>query len=137
MLSQVIDQLHRTGAYPTPSQSPTEEIMPFAIPIFCQDYRLPVRDYPAWRAHLRRQAEIAPDMRYSSMAVTLTALCMGQPEPVQNPQRPLKVSTKTPLLAVNSLHDPAAVYPWAVNVTREPAPTTFSAETGWLAARDT
>jgi pimeloyl-ACP methyl ester carboxylesterase len=90
------------------------------VAIFCSDYSLPVRDYREYAAHLRRTAAIAPDMRYSTFAVYGTAACLGTPAPVNNPQHRLKVSdSPTPLLLINSRHDPATGYNWATNVARQ------------------
>ncbi len=96
-----------------------QEVAPNPAQIFCLDYRLPIRDYREYDRHLRRTAKIAPDMRYSSIAVGLSASCLGQPAPIPNPQHRLKVRTDTPLLVVNSLHDPATAYPWALSTSRQ------------------
>ncbi|MEV8633071.1 alpha/beta hydrolase [Streptosporangium sp. NPDC051023] len=108
----------RLGPPPAPFSGPPD-VYPSPLQIFCLDYRLPVRDYREYREHLRRLAKIAPDMRFSPIALRLTAGCLGQPAPTPNPQRRLRVHTDTPLLVVNSLHDPATVYPWAVSTARQ------------------
>ncbi|GAA3136855.1 alpha/beta hydrolase [Streptosporangium carneum] len=113
-----------SGRTPRPSPPPAPfsgppDVYPSPLQIFCLDYRLPVRDYREYREHLRRSAKIAPDMRFSPIALRLTVGCLGQPAPTPNPQRRLRVHTNTPLLVVNSLHDPATTYPWAVSTARQ------------------
>ncbi|MEV4892209.1 alpha/beta hydrolase [Nonomuraea sp. NPDC055795] len=122
-LSQGIDELLSTGTLSTGALTPavdrTQEVQPNPFQIFCLDFRLPVRDYREWNSHVRRQSKIAPDMRYSSLAIFPVVSCLGQPAPIPNPQHDLKVRTKTPLLVANSLHDPATVYPWALGTARQ------------------
>jgi pimeloyl-ACP methyl ester carboxylesterase len=90
------------------------------VAITCSDHHLPVRDYREYASLLRRSAQIAPDMRYSTFAVIATAVCLGAPQPVNNPQHRLRVrGSAAPLLLVNSLHDPATGYVGALNVTRQ------------------
>ncbi|WP_433517285.1 alpha/beta hydrolase [Nonomuraea sp. CA-143628] len=96
-----------------------EEVSPNPLQIFCLDYRLPIRDYREFSGHLRRLAKIAPEMRYSTIAIATTVGCLGTPGPIPNPQHRLNVRTDTPLLVANSLHDPATVYPWALGTTRQ------------------
>jgi pimeloyl-ACP methyl ester carboxylesterase len=86
--------------------------------IFCQDFAVPVRDYREYARNLRRQAKIAPDMRYSDLSVMFPVICMRS-DPVPNPQRPLRTKTETPVLVTNALHDPATVYPWATSTARQ------------------
>ncbi|GAA3117778.1 alpha/beta hydrolase [Planomonospora alba] len=95
------------------------EVTPFPERVFCLDYHLPIRDYREYAAHLRRSAKIAPDMRYSPLALSMTAICLGQPEPVPNPQHRLRVRGGTPLLVGNALHDPATGYAWALGTARQ------------------
>ncbi|MFI7153590.1 alpha/beta hydrolase [Nonomuraea sp. NPDC050022] len=96
-----------------------EEVSPNPLQIFCLDYRLPIRDYREFAGHLRRMAKIAPEMRYSPIALATSVACLGTPGPIPNPQHRLNVRTDTPLLVANSLHDPATVYPWALGATRQ------------------
>lgn len=93
----------------------TEEVTPNPLQVFCLDYRLPIRDYREYARHLRRSAAIAPDMRYSTLGLYTVTSCLGQPDPIPNPQHRLSVRTGTPVLVANSLHDPATTYPWALS----------------------
>ncbi|MER6003111.1 alpha/beta hydrolase [Nonomuraea angiospora] len=122
-LSQLLADLEagetpRPGAFPL-AISRAQEVSPNPFQVFCLDFRLPVRDYREFGKHLRRLAKIAPDMRYSPLAIGPVISCLGQPDPIPNPQHRLKVRTNTPLLVLNSLHDPATVYPWALSTTQQ------------------
>jgi pimeloyl-ACP methyl ester carboxylesterase len=88
------------------------------VPTFCSDWSLPVRDYAAYAAILRRTAAVAPDTRYPAQVFALT-MCLGWPQPVANPQQDLRVRTSTPLLLLNSRHDPATGLNWARSVARQ------------------
>ncbi|WP_206184905.1 alpha/beta hydrolase [Thermoactinospora rubra] len=92
-----------------------EEVVPYPAQVFCLDYLLPVRDYREYARHLRRSALIAPDMRYSPLAASMLAACLGQRAPIPNPQHRLRVDGTPTLLVGNTLHDPATGYPWAVS----------------------
>jgi hypothetical protein len=86
--------------------------------VFCADWALPVRDYPAYARLLRRAAIEAPDVRYSAAVLALKA-CLGWPQPVANPQHVLHVRTRTPVLLINARHDPATGHNWATGVARQ------------------
>ncbi|MEK8108389.1 alpha/beta hydrolase [Micromonospora sp. M12] len=90
--------------------------VPFAV--FCQDWSLPVRDYREYAGHLRRAAQLAPDLRYPPALFALVT-CLGTPTPVANPQHRLRVHTDVPLLLAATVHDPASGYGWARNVARQ------------------
>ncbi|GAA0927606.1 alpha/beta fold hydrolase [Nonomuraea longicatena] len=100
------------------AQARNPEVRHDPTEIFCQDFAVPVRDYREFARHMRRQAKIAPDMRYSDLAVMFPVMCMRS-DPVPNPQRPLRTKTEIPVLVTNSLHDPATVYPWATSTARQ------------------
>ncbi|MFI0421790.1 alpha/beta hydrolase [Spongiactinospora sp. 9N601] len=87
--------------------------------VFCEDFRLPVRDYKEYAKHLRRSKAIAPDMELSPAAVSVLAYCLSEPDPIPNPQHRLRVSGTPPLLLGNALHDPATGYVWAVNAAAQ------------------
>jgi len=123
ILALVLAAWHAGQPYPFPTEppSPAPEAVPYPIPaIFCGDFHLPIRDYPEYARHLRRTATIAPDIRYSPIAMYTTLACLGGPTPVANPQHRLRVAhLPTPLLILNARHDPATAYQWAVNGTRQ------------------
>ncbi|GII05177.1 alpha/beta hydrolase [Planobispora takensis] len=113
-----------TGAEPPtgiPSRpaARSEEVGEFPSQVFCLDYRLPIRDHREYAALLRRSAKIAPDMRYNPLAFSMTAVCLGQPAPIPDPQHRLRVHGAAPLLLGNALHDPATGYDWALGTARQ------------------
>jgi pimeloyl-ACP methyl ester carboxylesterase len=88
------------------------------VPAFCGDWSLPIRDYADYTAVLRRAARVAPDVRYPAQVFALT-MCLGWPKPVANPQHDLHVTTRIPLLLLNSRHDPATGLNWAASTARQ------------------
>lgn len=86
-------------------------------PAFCADWSLPVRDFADYQRLLRRAAAVAPDTHYPAQVFALT-MCLGWPH-VANPQHVLDVRTATPILLLNSRHDPATGWNWAHNVERQ------------------
>lgn len=98
--------------------APVVGLPPLVTAVFCADWALPVRNYREYAAHLRRVAAVAPDMRYAASAYAVTA-CLGSPLPVPNPQHRARVRHTPPILLVNSRHDPASGYLWAVHVSRQ------------------
>jgi pimeloyl-ACP methyl ester carboxylesterase len=84
--------------------------------VFCQDWRLPVRDFAELDGHRRAMRAAAPDARFSPLGWMTTTGCLGWPAEVRNPQRPQRIRPGTPVLILNSRHDPATPWPWAENV---------------------
>ncbi|MEU8143069.1 alpha/beta fold hydrolase [Nonomuraea sp. NPDC048901] len=97
---------------------PDQEVVNDATQVFCQDYLLPVRDYPEYAAHLASSRRIAPDMQAGPEALATMAACLGQRAPIPNPQHRLRVSSPT-ILVANALHDPATGYNWAVSTAQQ------------------
>ncbi len=95
----------------------SEGLVPYPYPaVLCNDYSLPVRGYGDWSAHMRSGERLfAPDVRYGMLAVDDVASCHGHPQ-ARNPQAPTDVTGSEPLMVINSLHDPATGYNWAVNL---------------------
>ncbi|KAK5703116.1 hypothetical protein LTR97_004065 [Elasticomyces elasticus] len=59
----------------------------------------------------------APHTRGRTQSYTAQTRCIGWPAPVVNThQQQIEVHTQTPVLLVQSLHDPECSYTWAVNV---------------------
>lgn len=87
--------------------------------IFCQDWHLPVRDHRQFARHMQITGWVAPDMRYSPLAVNSLVSCLGWPSEVTNPQRRLQVPHGPELLLTNARYDPSTPYQWAVNVERQ------------------
>ncbi|WP_214408624.1 alpha/beta hydrolase [Sphaerisporangium fuscum] len=110
-----------TAAAPFTLRSPKRDadVTEYPTQVFCEDFSLPVHDYREYAALLRRSARIAPDMRFSPLALSMTTSCLGQPTPIPNPQHHLRVHGSAPLLLGNSVHDPATAYSWAVSSARQ------------------
>ncbi len=87
--------------------------------IFCQDWRLPVRDVDEVRSYRRGLAEVAPDMKLPVQAWTVTLGCVGWPAQVRNPQEPLRWKGVPPVLMLNSRYDPFTPHEWAQNAARQ------------------
>jgi pimeloyl-ACP methyl ester carboxylesterase len=101
-----------------PETIPPPPALVVVPPVFCNDFALPVRNYQEYAAILRRSEKAAPDLRYGAQIMSLT-MCLGWPQPVANPQHTLNVHTRTPLLLINSAHDPATGINWASSVRRQ------------------
>jgi pimeloyl-ACP methyl ester carboxylesterase len=115
-------RLGGTRASAAAADDPTPpEAVEYAFPaVFCEDWSVPVRDYREFAGHVSRMARIAPDMRFSPLALSAVTTCLGWPAKVVNPQHPLHVSRLSPtLLLVNALHDPATPYTWATDDARQ------------------
>ncbi|GAB3083107.1 alpha/beta hydrolase [Micromonospora schwarzwaldensis] len=87
------------------------------VPAFCADWSIPVRDYAQYANLMRRAAVAAPDTHYPAQVFALS-MCLGW-ERVTNPQHVLRVRTATPLLLLNSRHDPATGWSWARSVEHQ------------------
>jgi pimeloyl-ACP methyl ester carboxylesterase len=86
----------------------------------CEDFRLPVRDYPELARLLRGTERITPDLRFPPDGLTASLACLGASDPPGNPQDRLDVRhAATPLLLVNSAIDPNTSYRMATNVSRQ------------------
>jgi pimeloyl-ACP methyl ester carboxylesterase len=88
------------------------------LTVFCEDWSLPVHGYQQLRALFAESNRIAPELRVSPIAWGVTTSCLGYPTPVNNPQQRLHVRTDQPVLEINSRHDPATAYAWAVDDAR-------------------
>ena len=70
-------------------------------------------------------------MLASPLAISAVAGCLGWPVPAADPQGDLTPSA-TPVLLVNSRHDPATAYPWARHVAAQLGPkATLITYEGW------
>ncbi|MEV4347940.1 alpha/beta fold hydrolase [Actinoplanes sp. NPDC049596] len=90
------------------------------IPAFCADWSLPVRSFADYQRILAAASRTAPNTHFPAQAFALT-MCLGWPH-VANPQHDLSVRTTTPILLLNSRHDPATGVNWARHVERQLGP---------------
>ncbi|KAB2348316.1 alpha/beta hydrolase [Actinomadura rudentiformis] len=114
LAKDIVDMETREASGPPPKLSP----LPPALPVFCSDWRLPVRNYREYASLVRTMNKTAPDMPYM-MHLRMTASCLGAP--TANPQHRLKpAARKAPtVLLVNAAHDPATPHKWAASVARQ------------------
>ncbi|MEV6475198.1 alpha/beta hydrolase [Streptomyces sp. NPDC051657] len=101
---------------PLPASPTSVAPLPLATPVFCSDWRLPVRDYREYASLVSLMNRTAPDLP-SLLPMHMVAACLGAP--TANPQHRLHVHGAPPILLSNALHDPATGYPWAVSVARQ------------------
>ncbi|WP_245614364.1 alpha/beta hydrolase [Actinokineospora inagensis] len=109
----------RPVAYAAGDSVPT----PFAA-VFCQDWSFRPLTYRDYVGLDRAANQVAPHMRGSALATLGVLGCAGVPDPANNPQRKLDIRAAPQILMLNSLHDPATSYDWAVNVHRQTRNTT-------------
>jgi len=86
------------------------------MPVFCSDWSLPIRDYRDYSRQVRRINTAAPDLPYL-LPIQVALGCQGSK--ATNPQHRLRIGKTNPILLINSIHDPATAYPWAVSVARQ------------------
>ncbi|MEU7473055.1 alpha/beta hydrolase [Streptomyces sp. NPDC044984] len=101
---------------PLPASPTSTSPLPPAVPVFCSDWHLPVRDYREYASLVAMMNRTAPDLPYL-LPLHITAACLGAP--TANPQHRLDAHGAPPILVSNALHDPATGYPWAVSVARQ------------------
>jgi hypothetical protein len=101
----------------TTSTASEAQTSPNPLAIFCQDWKLPIRNYPEYATRIKEMARIGTDLPYPQ-ALAVVESCLGTPT-VNNPQHRLRVRTDQPLLLINSWYDPATGYNWATNVARQ------------------
>lgn len=95
------------------------ELVEYPFAAFCDDWSVPVEDQREFARLLEQSERIAPNTRVSTLGLTGLTRCLGWPADVSNPQHRLDVEDAPPLLVLNSLHDPATGYVWALNATRQ------------------
>lgn len=116
---QAAQFLRSLATQPATSQaSERAAVAPFPIGSFCADHRVRITSEAQWLALWQRQGRFAPTLR-THFAWLPVSLCAAWPAAVGNPQHRPHVHTATPVLVLNSLHDPATAYRWARNVTRQ------------------
>ncbi|WP_344308867.1 alpha/beta hydrolase [Fodinicola feengrottensis] len=87
--------------------------------VFCEDWPMSVSGFGELDLYRRALEQIAPHMHRSILAWSSVTGCLGAAIAVQNPQHRLTVRGSAPILMVNSVHDPATPYAWAVDVHQQ------------------
>ncbi|TBL44471.1 alpha/beta fold hydrolase [Verrucosispora sp. SN26_14.1] len=101
----------------TEEQPPT--VVPFAYQaVLCEDWNLGAQNIGQWRSIVDAAQLASPDLPDLPRAA-IGAICLGWPSTADNPQRPVAPTNQAKLLFVNSLHDPATGYNWALGATAQ------------------
>jgi pimeloyl-ACP methyl ester carboxylesterase len=87
--------------------------------VFCEDWRVPVRDYREYARLYQAERQLAPHMRGTPIGHLGIMSCVGWADQVNNPQHLLDIENAPKILMLNSLHDPATAYEWADNAHRQ------------------
>ncbi|MBB4965663.1 alpha/beta fold hydrolase [Saccharothrix violaceirubra] len=102
-----------------PARSATTTPYPFQA-IFCDDFRVKIRDYAEFSRYADQQRRLAPHMRGALRQFGAVTSCIGWSDRVSFPQHLLTPHRGTPpILLMNSRHDPAGLYSWAREVERQ------------------
>jgi pimeloyl-ACP methyl ester carboxylesterase len=80
-------------------------------PVWCSDWRYPIRDFADYDGMRTRLAQEFPNMQWSPY-VDNAMTCVGDPLTTTNPQHRLKVTGAPPLVMIGNIHDYATVYKW-------------------------
>lgn len=98
-------------------------------PIWCSDWRYPVRDYADYARIRSGLTKLYPIMEWTPYVDHLMT-CVNSGTKTTNPQRPLKIHGAPPLVMIGNLHDPATVYEWSVAASRQSGAHLITYE-GW------
>jgi pimeloyl-ACP methyl ester carboxylesterase len=109
-------------AVPQARTASTTTLEQFPLPVFCEDWSLPESGYAQFQRDFRLTNAVAPQLRTSSLAWSVFTSCLGWTGPVNDPQQRLRVHADVPLLVLNSVHDPATPYAWALDDAAQMGP---------------
>ena len=121
------------GTPPAAARSARDDVqVPEYLPLaFCSDWRMDLPNAAAVAFQRRVSNLFAPVLRLSGLAWTVGTSCIGRTTPVQNPQHTYHVHGTPPIFMVNSLHDPATPYAWAVDAANQIKAATLVTYDGW------
>jgi pimeloyl-ACP methyl ester carboxylesterase len=85
----------------------------------CQDFSLRIRDFRQYSVLRAEELRRAPLMRGGSLGHDEATACMGISGPPANPPHRLSIPHAPTILLLNSRHDPATPYSWALNIRRQ------------------
>ncbi|HYQ69109.1 alpha/beta hydrolase [Actinophytocola sp.] len=85
----------------------------------CQDFALRIRDYRQYSALRAEELRRGPLMLGGSLGHDEAVTCMGVSGPPVNPPHRLNIPHAPTILLLNSLHDPATPYAWALDIHRQ------------------
>ncbi|MGW3993692.1 alpha/beta hydrolase [Amycolatopsis sp. NPDC004772] len=96
------------------------------LAVICQDFDLRIRSFAQYSVLHAEELRRGPIMRGSTLSHSEAMACLGVPGPPSNPPHRLSIPRAPQVLLLNSLHDPATPYAWALAIHRQaPANTTL------------
>jgi hypothetical protein len=104
-----------------PSMSPQFEYNYVSVRLatVCQDFSLRIKDFAQYSALHAAELRRSPIMGGSPLGHGEATACVGIPGPPANPPHPLDLSHAPMILLLNSRHDPATPYAWALDIRRQ------------------
>ncbi|QKV79893.1 alpha/beta hydrolase [Amycolatopsis sp. Hca4] len=94
--------------------------------VVCQDFDLRIRGFAQYSALHAEELRRGPVMRGSTLGHGEAMACLGVHGPPANPPHRLDIRRAPRILLLNSRHDPATPYAWALSLHRQaPANTTL------------
>lgn len=106
-----------------------EPIRDPGLPIWCSDWRFPIRDFAHYEALLGKLAKEFQNVQWAPQ-IDLLAPCVGDPLETTNPQRRLKIDGAPPLVMIGNVHDTATPYEWSKTAARQSGSHLITYE-GW------
>lgn len=113
--STLASLIAQVNAEPATRSTASPTLSAFPLAVFCEDWSLPVSGFQRLRQLFTESESVAPQLRVSSLGWGVWTSCLNFAAPVNDPQHVLRVHTDFPLLEINSMHDPATPYAWAVD----------------------
>jgi hypothetical protein len=96
------------------------------LAVVCQDFDLRIRSFTQYSALHAGELRRGPLMRGSTLSHGEAMACLGVQGPPSNPPHRLTIPRAPRILLLNSRHDPATPYAWALAIHRQaPANTTL------------
>lgn len=121
-LAARLAELDSGQAAPSPASASASEVRPLADLAFCQDWRTGVRSFTDFSRIVAQSSSAAPHLRVGAAAAESFGFCLGYPGGVTNPQHPVDVDMRRPILVVAAQHDPATPRRWAATVAEQIGP---------------
>ncbi len=96
------------------------------LAVVCQDFDLRIRSFAQYSVWHAEELRHGPLLRGSTLSHSEAMACLGVQGPPSNPPHRLNIPRAPRILLLNSRHDPATPYAWALAIHRQaPANTTL------------
>ncbi|MEU7142158.1 alpha/beta hydrolase [Nocardia sp. NPDC046473] len=117
---------------PLAPATPQRQGKPAPMPeiIVCSDWRFDIAGQDQWTQLWREQNDNSAPLR-AHFAWGAGSLCSGWPIAPPNPAHRPQIVDGPPVLVINSLHDPATPYEWALSVATNTPRATLLTYEGW------